>query len=70
LKTGLLTLGLAKSYVLGAIAAAAPILEPRDDMLLLDVERLVCEKGVPLRTNLKSVQCDYGSLVIESRRSG
>ena len=66
LKTGIVSLGLAKGYALGAIAVAAGMLELRGDMLLLDVDALLHEHGLPLRTNLASVRCDYGSLVIES----
>jgi hypothetical protein len=65
LKTGFLNVGLAKSYVVGAIAAAARIVEWRADMLLVDVDALFHDRGLPLRTNLSSVRCDYGTLVIE-----
>jgi hypothetical protein len=66
LRTGILSLGLAKGYVLKAIADAAGMLELRGDTLLLDADRLLREKGLPLRTNLKFVRCDNGSLVVES----
>ncbi|MGH7930378.1 MAG: hypothetical protein ACREQV_21615 [Candidatus Binatia bacterium] len=66
LKTGFLSLGLAKEYALKAIAAAARMLELRGDMLLLDADLLLREKGLPVRTNFTSVRCDYGSLILES----
>jgi hypothetical protein len=66
LKAGPLSLGLVKRYVLDAIAAKASRLELRGDMLLFDVDSLLRDKGLPLRTNLTSVQCDYGSVMIES----
>ena len=69
IKAGPFSLGLAKSSIVRAIAAAVPMLELRGDLLLLDVDALICEKVLPLRTNLKSIACDYGTLVIESGRS-
>jgi hypothetical protein len=69
LKTGFLSVGLVKSYIVGAIAGAAGIVEWREDMLLVDVDTLLRDAGLSLQTNLSSVRCDYGSLVIESGRS-
>jgi hypothetical protein len=66
LKAGALSLGMAKGYALKAIAAAAGMLELDGDMLLVDIDLLLREKGLPVRTNLKSVRCDYGSLILES----
>jgi hypothetical protein len=66
LKAAVFSLGLAKGYVLNAIAAVARQLELRGDMLLVDADLLLREKGLPVRTNLRSVHCDYGSLIIES----
>ncbi len=70
LRTGFLSMGLAKSYVVGAIAAGADrIVEMREDILLVDIDALCRDRGLPLRTNLSSVRCDYGSLIIESSQS-
>lgn len=69
LKAGFLSVGLAKSYVVGAIAAAVRMVELREDMLLVDVDALFRDRGLPLRINLGAIRCDYGSLVIESGRS-
>ena len=66
LKTGFLSLSLAKSYAVSAIAAAAGIVEQREQTLLLDVDALLRERGLSLQTNLSAVRCHYGSLVIES----
>jgi hypothetical protein len=67
LKTGFLSLGLVRSYVVSAIAGAARIIGRHSDMLLLDVDALLAAKGVPLQTNLSSIQCHWGKLVIEAR---
>jgi hypothetical protein len=66
LKAGALSLGLARGYVLDAIADAVGIVELCDETLLFDLDALLCEKGMPLRTNLTSVRCDDGHLIIES----
>jgi len=66
LKAGPLSLGFVKGYLLDAIAAATTVLELRDDMLSFDVNALLQDKGWPVRTNLTSIRCDYGSLTVES----
>jgi hypothetical protein len=66
LKTGPLSLGLVKGYLLDAIAEAATALELRDDALVFDVNALLQEKGWPVRTNLTAIRCDQGTLTIES----
>lgn len=68
LKAGPLSLGMIKSYLLDAIASETPALEIRGDTLLFDVDSIVQEKGLRLRTNLTSIRCDYGALIIESAR--
>lgn len=65
-KAGVLSLGLAKPYLLDAIARATTVLELRDETLFLNVDRLLEEKGWPIRTNLTSIHCDYGSLTVKS----
>ena len=66
LKGGSLSLNFLKAYLLDTIAAAALMLELRDEALLLDVNALLHDKGWPVRTNLTSIRCDYGSLTVES----
>jgi hypothetical protein len=66
LKTGPLSLGLIKGYLLDAIAGAATVLELRDDALVFNLNALLQEKGWPIRTNLTAIRCDYGTLTIES----
>jgi hypothetical protein len=66
LKAGSLNLNFLKTYLLDTIAAAATVLELRDETLLFDVNALLQDKGWPVRTNLTSIRCDYGSLTVES----
>ncbi len=66
LKAGSLSLNFLKTYLLDTIAAAATVLELRDETLLFDVNALLQDKGWPVRTNLTSIRCDYGSLTVES----
>jgi hypothetical protein len=67
LKTGFLSLGFGKRYVVSAIADISRIVGRHDDTLLLDVDWLLAQNGVPLRTNLSDVRCEPGKLVIEAR---
>ena len=66
LKAGPLSLSFVKGYLLDAIAAATTVLELRDETLSFDVNALLQDKGWPVRTNLTSIRCDYGSLTVES----
>ena len=66
LKAGSLSLNFLKTYLLDTIAAAVTVLELRDETLLFDVNALLQDKGWPVRTNLTSLRCDYGSLTVES----
>ena len=66
LKAGSLSLNFLKTYLLDTIAAGATVLELRDETLLFDVNALLQDKGWPVRTNLTSIRCDYGSLTVES----
>jgi len=66
LKAGSLSLNFLKTYLLDTIAAAATVLELRDETLLFDVNALLQDKGWPVRTNLTSIRCDHGSLTVES----
>jgi hypothetical protein len=66
LKAGFLSLGWVKHYLLQAIAAATTILELRDETLVFDVDVLLQGQGLPLRTHLTSLRCDYASLTVES----
>ena len=66
LKAGSLSLNFLKTYLLDTIAAAATVLELRDETLIFDVNALLQDKGWPVRTNLTSIRCDYGSLTVES----
>ena len=69
LKTGFLSLGFLKLYLLNLIAAATGI-AIRDAMLILDLDALLADKGWPVRVNLTSISFNYGSLVLESYAPG
>lgn len=70
LKAGFLPLGLLKSYFLGAVAGVAELVELRNDTLVIDVDRLLQDRGLPLRANLTAIRCADGSLTVESRSRG
>jgi hypothetical protein len=38
-----------------------------EDTILVLVDRLLAEKGIPLRTNLSAIRCQEGSLVLEAK---
>jgi hypothetical protein len=67
LKTGGFGVSLARRYVLEAIASRTNRIKVEGDMLLFDLDLLLEEQGIAVRTNLKSVHCSHGSVVIESR---
>jgi hypothetical protein len=69
LKAGFLSLGFLKSYLLNLIAAATGI-AIRDEMLILDLDALLADRGWPVRVNLSSIGFNYGSLVLESCEPG
>jgi hypothetical protein len=65
LKAGFLSLSFLKRYFLQAIAGVSSLVELRDETLVFDVEALLRDSGLPLRTNLSAIRCDYGSLTVE-----
>jgi hypothetical protein len=65
-EAGGLGLGLVKRYVLEAIASEAHWSRLEGDRLVLDFDLLLNDKGINIRSNLKTVQCGRGYLVIES----
>lgn len=69
LKSGGLGMGLLKGYLLAAISSATNMIEIQGETLLFDLDVLLKERGIPLRTNLCSVRCSDGSLMIESGRA-
>ncbi|MGH7825063.1 MAG: hypothetical protein ACREQ7_07785 [Candidatus Binatia bacterium] len=69
LKTGGLRVGLLKSYILQAIASATSMIEVEGETLLFDLDLLLKDQGLPLTSNLRSVHCSEGSLIIESGRA-
>jgi hypothetical protein len=59
-------LGLAKTPVLDAIASQTHWSRLEGDMLLFDFDPLLRARGIDIRTNLRTIQCGRGHLVIES----
>jgi hypothetical protein len=73
LKVARLGAGMVKSILLGILADAAkqvPGLQLDGDTLSVDVDRVLAANGWVVRTNLQTVQCQAGKLLIESATSG
>jgi hypothetical protein len=72
-KVAKLGAGMVKGVLLGALADAASKIDGvrlDGDTLSVDVDRIITARGYPVRTNLKSVDCQEGSLLIESATPG
>ena len=72
-KVARLGAGMVKGVLLGILADAAkqvPGLQLDGDTLVVDVDRGRASRGYDVRTNLKTVQCLGGSLLIESSTQG
>jgi hypothetical protein len=69
-RAGFLSLGIVKGYVLDAIAAATTRLQVKDQTVIFDVDALFQDHGWPLRTNLSSIRCHHGHLVLEGCHPG
>ncbi len=48
------------------VAANVPGVSVEEETLVLDVERLLTSRGIPLKTNLKSIRCELGRMTIEA----
>ena len=62
-----------KGILLGVLSDAAAKIDGVQldgDTLIVDVDRILASRGYPVRTNLKTVQCQAGSLLIESASPG
>jgi hypothetical protein len=62
-----------KGVLLGTLDDAAKQiagLQLHGDTLIVDVDRILASRGYPVRTNLKTVRCQAGSLLIESEATG
>jgi hypothetical protein len=73
LKVARLGAAMVKGVLLGILADAAkqvPGLQLDGDTLIVDVDRVLAGRGYVVRTNLKTVQCQAGKLLIESATSG
>ena len=66
---GFLSLGFIKGYLLKLIAAASSVVVSADT-LVFDVDALLAHSGWPVRTNLTSIRCNYGSLILQGFEPG
>ena len=64
------TVDFLKTYILNALHPNTIKLELRDETFFLDVDRFLAETTVPIQTNLTSVRCEMGQLVIECGHVG
>jgi hypothetical protein len=72
-KVARLGAGMVKGVLLGIMADAARKIDGMQldgDTLVLDVDRILAGRGYTVRTNLKKVECQAGSLLIESASAG
>jgi hypothetical protein len=72
-KVAKLGAGMIKGVLLGALSDAAAKIDGarlEGDTLAVDVDRILATRGYEVRTNLKTVQCQPGSLLIESGSQG
>jgi hypothetical protein len=58
-------LGFLKNYILKELSSNSTVLELDEESLLFDVDRFLELLTVPIKTNLTSLGCDSGCLVIE-----
>jgi hypothetical protein len=61
-------LGFLKGYMLKALSSNSTVLEFDEGSLVFDVDRFFEKMPVPIKTNLISVCCENGRLVIECDR--
>jgi hypothetical protein len=58
-----------RGVMLQTIAANVPIRDAvtvKDESLVVDLDRVLSQNGLNARTNLRSVRCDAGTMVIEA----
>ena len=48
------------------VARSVPGASVEDETLVLDVDRLLAARGIPLKTNLKLIRCEAGRMTIEA----
>ena len=73
LKVARLGAGMVKGVLLGILGDAAKQIDGLQldgDTLIVDVDRILAGRGYEVRTNLKTVQCQSGKLLIESSSQG
>lgn len=54
-----------RSYLMNALASQIPIAQLQEETFLLDLDRLLESRGIPLKIHLAAVRCERGKLVIE-----
>jgi hypothetical protein len=72
-KVARLSAGMVKGVLLGILTDASKQIDGLQldgDTLIVDVDRILASRGYEVRTNLKTVQCQSGSLLIESSSQG
>ncbi len=72
-KVARLGAGMVKGVLLGILSDAAGKMDGLlldGDTLIVDVDRVLANHGYPVRTNLRTVQCQAGNLLIESSAGG
>ncbi len=72
-KAGGFGAGMLKGVLMNAISDAAKkedSLRVEEETLVFDLDRLLTKKGFPARTNLTTVRCNSGNLIIESMVNG
>jgi hypothetical protein len=48
------------------VAGSVPGTSVEDETLVLDVDRMLSARGIPLKTNLKLIRCEVGRMTIEA----
>ena len=61
-------LGFLKNYVLKAMSSNSTLFELKDESLVFDLDRLLADMTVPIKTNLAAISFDSECLVLECQR--
>jgi len=60
---------LLERYVLNALISTCNVFELRDESIFLDLDRVLRLKTGPIQTNLTSIRCEVGKVIIECGNS-
>lgn len=66
---GKLGISFGKETLLKTLASRNHAIKVEGETILFDVDLVLAQKGIPLRTNLAEVHCRRGHLIIESKSS-